>query len=113
MHKHRERTPYPNDAYRAYREARLRAGALRHSTQAFEDVEWLESLVEVERPADRPLFELAVIWSALGDLDRAGELMEEADRTGGMGMYEFFRTDMHLAPRRDYPPFQELMRPKG
>ena len=79
------------------------------STQAMEDGEWFESL-------DRPYLHggntywRGVIAAALGDLERAMELFREARWFGQTWNAE---SDMHHAPLLDYPPWQELIRPKG
>ncbi|MDH3458379.1 MAG: hypothetical protein OER90_16170, partial [Gemmatimonadota bacterium] len=54
----------------------------------------------------------ASIAAQLGDLDRAMVLLREAYARGRMfGIY--LHGDMDLEPLRDYPPFQEFIKPKG
>ncbi|UCE40659.1 MAG: hypothetical protein JSV17_14600, partial [Candidatus Aminicenantes bacterium] len=54
----------------------------------------------------------ALVASQLGDLEQAVELLREAFAQGrGYGVY--LHRDMDLEPLREYPPFQELLRPKG
>ena len=54
----------------------------------------------------------ASIAAQLGDLDRAMVLLREAYARGRMfGIY--LHRDMDLEPLRDYPPFQEFIKPKG
>jgi hypothetical protein len=67
---------------------------------------------------DRPyLFGSNTYWRAriaslLGDRERAVALLREAFAQGReYGVY--LHRDMDLEPLRDYPPFQELLRPKG
>ena len=59
-----------------------------------------------------PTWSLALIAAALGERERAVRLLREAFTLGwqyGVGRH----SDPDLASLRDYPPFQELMRPKG
>jgi len=76
----------------------------------------------------RPYVHLAAYWRAciaarLGARDRAVALLEAARAQGlpyhevSLGMYpngvESLHTEVSFEPLRDYPPFRELLRPKG
>ncbi len=68
------------------------------------------------RPSSPPLwphsYGLAQIAAALGDRERAVELLRQAAEH----MLEpvmWFHVNPYLEPLWDYPPFQELIRPKG
>ncbi len=80
------------------------------STQARRDMEWLERL-------DRPYlfgshtFNRARIAAVLGERDRAVALLREAFAQGQQ--FAWFWHSTYFESLRDYPPFQELMRPKG
>ncbi len=55
-----------------------------------------------------------MIAVALGDRERAVTLLgKQAAVSRGEGIYPTLHTDFHLEPLWDYPPFQELIRPKG
>ena len=54
----------------------------------------------------------ACIASYLGEKDRAVELLKEA-YAGGRGYNVDDHIDIDLEPLWDYPPFQELIKPKG
>jgi DNA-binding SARP family transcriptional activator len=75
-----------------------------------------ELVAEFESPA--PLWDyLVAYWQArimaqLGDRRRAVALLREAFARGQIFSTGFHR-DRWLAPLRGYPPFEELMRPKG
>jgi hypothetical protein len=54
----------------------------------------------------------ACIAAHLGDKQKAVKLLKEAFNQGqNYGVY--LHNDMELEPLRDYPPFQELIKPKG
>jgi tetratricopeptide (TPR) repeat protein len=67
---------------------------------------------------DRPYLEgehtywCACIAALLGDRERAVALLRQAVSQGLVNPDEAF-LEMDLGPLRDYPPFQELIRPKG
>ncbi|MGD2122305.1 MAG: serine/threonine-protein kinase [Gemmatimonadota bacterium] len=81
------------------------------TVQATQDEQWFEAL---DQPYLRGFdkFSRAVIESGSGNLDRAIALLRQAFDEGFPHAY-YFRTMIELAPLRDYPPFQELMSPKG
>jgi tetratricopeptide (TPR) repeat protein/TolB-like protein len=61
------------------------------------------------RTADR-----ARIAALLGDREGATRLLQQAIEQGyGFGFGTWIHLDMDLEPLHDYPPYQELMRPKG
>jgi Flp pilus assembly protein TadD len=74
-----------------------------------------EQLRRLERPylkGQRPL-DRARIAALLGDLEQATTLLGQAiEQTPLWGLHIRVRRDMDFEPVRDYPPFQELMRPK-
>jgi tetratricopeptide (TPR) repeat protein len=81
------------------------------SAQARRDAEWLTSL---NRPYLRGsnTFRRAAIAGALGEREDAVRLLRQAFSEGapyGWNLTWF----AEFAPLRDYPPFQQLMRPKG
>ena len=51
----------------------------------------------------------AQIAVALGERERAMELLRQSDRWPHVSWHE----DPHFEPLWDYPPFKELLRPKG
>jgi tetratricopeptide (TPR) repeat protein len=61
----------------------------------------------------------STVWRAriaalLGERERSVALLREAMADGAWLFYNLrAHTDMDLEPLRDYPPFQEFMRPKG
>jgi hypothetical protein len=57
-------------------------------------------------------FHAAWVAAHLGELDLAVALLYQAFASGRMYNQEFHRS-VGLEPLRDYPPYQELMRPKG
>jgi len=73
-----------------------------------------EELKDIDRPY---LFGSHTYWRAciaahLGDKQKAVKLFKEAFNQGqNYGVY--LHNDMELEPLRDYPPFQELIKPKG
>jgi len=78
---------------------------------AVDDAAWLEAL---SRPYLRGghTFCRGVIAGALGQHDDAVRLLRQAYQEGkSHSWYDMVQAD--LAPLRDYPPFQELLRPKG
>jgi hypothetical protein len=54
----------------------------------------------------------ACIAALLGEKERAMTLLHDA-YTQGRAFTIWLHRDMDLEPLRDYPPFQELLRPKG
>jgi tetratricopeptide (TPR) repeat protein/TolB-like protein len=83
-----------------------RAGALEVS-------EWLQ---HHEHPhwSGRSTYRRARIAALLGEHERAVRLLREAMSEGAWMFYDLHaHTDMDLEPLRDYPQFQEFMRPKG
>jgi tetratricopeptide (TPR) repeat protein/tRNA A-37 threonylcarbamoyl transferase component Bud32 len=83
------------------------------TTQALRDLEWFEQLEPAEGEVGHALYRRGLIVGALGAPDRATELVrasyEERDWRFAWRDRVWFEVD----PLRDYPPFQELMRPKG
>jgi tetratricopeptide (TPR) repeat protein/tRNA A-37 threonylcarbamoyl transferase component Bud32 len=81
------------------------------SPQARTDAEWLATL-------DRPyMFGINTYWrgaivGALGERDNAVSLLRQAFSEGYSDRWRDAWC-FQLTPLRDYPPFQELMRPKG
>jgi DNA-binding SARP family transcriptional activator/TolB-like protein len=73
-----------------------------------------EQLAQWDMPYHRhvPMYWRAGIAAQLGQPERAVALLQEAF-SQGMQHGPWHRTDMDLDPLRDYPPFRELMRPKG
>ncbi len=70
-------------------------------------------LEEIKRPYlwGRPAYHRACIASLLGEKEAAVRLLQEAVSQGRE--YRYLYEDMDLDPLRDYPPFKELIRPKG
>jgi hypothetical protein len=66
------------------------------------------------RPGDfgRDFYWQGCIAAQLGERERAMTLLSEAYARGRIFTVSLHR-DMDLEPLRDYPPFQEFMRPKG
>ena len=79
--------------------------------QALEMAERLRTL-ELECPSVQPVYWRACIAAQLGEKDQAIALLKEAFAQG----YSFgvsIHRDIDLEPLWDYPPFIELLRPKG
>ena len=74
-----------------------------------------DALAKVDRPFVRGehLYQRARVLAALGDRDGALRALQAAYAQG----YAWNGTEMHLDnawdPLREYPPFVELMKPKG
>ncbi len=70
-------------------------------------------LEEIKRPYlwGRTTLHRACIASLLGEKEAAVRLLREAVSQGRE--YRYLYEDMDLDPLRDYPPFKELIRPKG
>jgi tetratricopeptide (TPR) repeat protein len=87
------------------------AATRRDSAVAESDLEWLANL---DRPYLRGenTFWRGVILGAMGDLDAAVDVLRQAFAEG-MTFEIAYQWNFMLASLRDYPPFQELMRPKG
>jgi len=89
--------------------------AMRGDTaQALGDAEWLEHQAELVEGIDRDAMRWwcrGVIFGALGDRERAMELFQQfrPRQTFDFNDYMTFLYE----PMRGYPPFEELMRPKG
>jgi hypothetical protein len=80
-------------------------------TQALDDAAWLEDLHRPYLNGQHTWFR-GVIAGALGQREEAVRLLRQAYSEGrSYSWYNLVRAD--LVPLRDYPPFQELMRPKG
>jgi predicted Zn-dependent protease len=74
---------------------------------------WLE---RNEHPywAGGSTYSRARIAALLGEREQAVELLRDALAEGAWLFFGLLaHTDMDLEPLRDYPPFQEFMRPKG
>jgi tetratricopeptide (TPR) repeat protein/TolB-like protein len=72
-----------------------------------------KQLEEIKGPYlwGRPTYHRACIASLLGEKEAAVRLLQEAVSQGRE--YRYLYEDMDLDPLRDYPPFKELIRPKG
>ncbi len=70
-------------------------------------------LEEIKRPYlwGSPAYHRACIASLLGEKEAAVGLLQEA--VSQMRHYPYLYEDMDLNPLRDYPPFKELIKPKG
>lgn len=76
-----------------------------------------KQLEEIKKPYlwGRHMYWRAIIAAWLGEKETAVRLLQEAI---GQGLQEStdnadLNKDMDLEPLRDYPPFQELIKPKG
>ncbi len=81
------------------------------TAQARTDAEWLTTL---DRPYLHGVNTLgrAIIAGALGEREEAVRLLRQAFSEGVV--YGWYLTwDSAFLPLRDYPPLQELIRPKG
>jgi tetratricopeptide (TPR) repeat protein len=101
---------YPEDAgYRGNRG--YFAAVAGDTTQALRDAEWLANNDDPYLQGSHT-FQLACLAAALGDHERALELLRQSYAEGTI--YQF---GMHffppLDPLRDHPEFQEFIRPKG
>ena len=79
--------------------------------EALRQSQWLEAHADPRRP----MFYTAArakIAAHLGDLEPATELLRQAI-VEGYSEYLLLHSDPVWDPLRDYPPFQELIRPKG
>jgi hypothetical protein len=92
-----------------------RCGEREQAVAASDELEHLVSeLDETEQHVWglRYIYQRARIAAQLGMRDEAMELMREA-QTQGLGFTIRLHRDHAFEPLRDYPPFQELTRPKG
>jgi serine/threonine-protein kinase len=96
----------------SFRGRRAFIAATRGDTaRAKDDAEWLKALDRPHLRGEHTLYR-GVISGALRKRDEAVTLLRQAYEQGrSYSWYDLVRVD--LAPLRDYPPFQELMRPKG
>ncbi len=85
------------------------AGARGDYDRAGDDFEWLGHYNGSEWADDEVLWFRGVVAGALGRLEQAAGLLSEADR----GYEATDRIGMFYEPLRDYPPFQEWLRPRG
>jgi tetratricopeptide (TPR) repeat protein len=101
---------YPDDVWSRGSRG-LVAATTGDSTQAMEDLEWLE---HPQDPYQRGLntFWCAVISGALGRLDGAVDLLWQA-YDEGWSYSALFSFVSWFAPLRDHSGFQEFVRPKG
>jgi tetratricopeptide (TPR) repeat protein len=81
------------------------------SMQAMRDAEWLAALDRMYLRGDNTFWR-AAIACALGERDEAVDLLRQAYSEGLYHRWWYEWTPL-WSPIRDYPPFQELMRPKG
>jgi predicted Zn-dependent protease len=74
----------------------------------------LRKLATIERPYlfGEPTYRRACIAALAGDRERAVSLLRDA-LAQGLSYGTRLHVDQDLEPLRDYPPFQELIRPKG
>jgi tetratricopeptide (TPR) repeat protein len=82
------------------------------TAQALEDAAWYEAHPLPLHRGSSSTYWRGVIAGALGQRERAVQLMRQAF-SAGMPYRVEMGYDAILAPLRNYPPFQELMRPKG
>ena len=72
----------------------------------------LTRILSVPAKNGRRLYARARIYARLGDRDRAMALLREAFAQGmDYGMH--LHTECAFEPLRGYPPYEELIRPKG
>jgi tetratricopeptide (TPR) repeat protein len=83
------------------------------TTQALRDLEWFEQLEPAEAVVGQVLYRRGMIVGALGDLERATKLVRASYEERDWRFTWLHRVWFEVAPLRDYPPFQEFMRPKG
>jgi tetratricopeptide (TPR) repeat protein len=86
-----------------------REEALRISKQ-LEDIK-KPYLYGLDQLVSLPAYHRACIASLLGEKEAAVRLLREAVSQGMY--YSYLYLDMDLEPLRDYPPFKELIKPKG
>jgi hypothetical protein len=61
-----------------------------------------------------PLLQRARIAALLGDPEQAMTLLQQSfDLGAGWGRWPLLHSDIDFESLHDYPPFQELLRPKG
>ncbi len=86
------------------------------TVQAMRDAEWLDVYLTPDVPGAgwrlSPLFWEGVIAAALGERQQAVAYLRESYVQGRLHRW-YDRVRVEFDPLRDYPPFQELMRPKG
>jgi hypothetical protein len=95
------------------RASRAYIAAIRGDTvQALQDIEWFQSadtLVLWSWQKDALVYFQGVVAAALGEMERGMALLRDA--SGPMSFLP--ASSMLHDPLRDYPPFQEFIRPKG
>jgi tetratricopeptide (TPR) repeat protein len=104
---------YPDSYYHVNYVANLGCIAARTGNKD-EAVRILEELASIERPYmfGRHTYRRARIASLLGEKQRAVDLLHQSMREG----FEYsidVRQDMDLLHLKDFPPFQEFIKPKG
>ena len=74
--------------------------------------QWLAGL---SRPylSGYPTYYRAQIAAVLGDSNRAVELLRDAIAQGAMDPWDHLHSEPGLAALHGYPPFDEVLRPKG
>ena len=85
------------------------AGMNRDNVQAVEDLEWLGRYVGSDWPDDTVRWFQGIVAGALGRLEQAIGLLSQANR----GYEAQDRIAIYYGPLRDYPPFQEWLKPRG
>ena len=69
--------------------------------------------IERQLVADGLHMYAAAVIAHLGDRDRAVELLRRSLTESTSTFRQIVQWDLDLEPLWDYPPFQELIRPKG
>jgi tetratricopeptide (TPR) repeat protein len=72
---------------------------------------WLAELDDPDLRGANTYFR-ARIASLLGERDEALRLLQQSQREGLLDFWLVIHTELDFAPLRDYPPFQEFIRPK-
>ncbi len=83
------------------------------TAQALSDIEWLSAEGRLEDSLWETEWWRGVIFGALGDREQAVTLIGEAMSKASFYFHADRLLHMEYQPLRDYPAFQELMRPKG
>jgi len=83
------------------------------TAQARRDLEWIEQMEIGEGQLASARYHRGIISAALGDLDRALELMRASGDDPVWGYTWAGPTQIFIDPLREFGPYQEFMRPKG
>ncbi len=96
---------HPDDSRALY----FGANALSQLNEREKCMEWAERAITVEGEEPQVLYNVACVYALLNEVDRALDCLEKSV-THGWGQREWMGHDPDLAPLRDHPRFQALVK---